>query len=801
MTINDQQYPITANLALVGEADIRDYLELLFSRVHWKPSHFICLRGIGEKHTPKEGKHQEDLWAQPALYEFPDEQLGDMAVRAAQTWGQHHVATFIVPAVLKEARGRSDAVDLFTALVVDLDSGDTNAKGAWLAQHIGPPTMVVTSGGTTDRGTPKLHVYYVLDEPSSEVGRVVELRHQLALKAGGDLQFGRGTPDNPYGRAHQPIRIAGTVHAKSGKAAACSLMWAKGPMYELDILAESLRRAPAGPWAPTITDTDTRAAGFDFGPTKNQRPDIGDSLLGEVHEGGEDKTRWSEFNRVAGFHINAARRGDLTLEAAKENTHGWMLAKMVPPWPQARFEREWHALVQIDTSKKGPMPAPASEIQHAPMLRSDDGLREWAVHRWTQTQPPTRRFLVDGLILAGKPHLLVAEGGAGKTFSMLDLGLKLATFEDGEDMKWWGQPVRETGTVVMITTEDDADELHIRIAEFDKDGARFRAGERWIVAPLTNMGGAFTLGERDRHTGNVAPSSRWLQMMDALRDIKDKHGLAMVVIDTLNTTLHGEENSATVVNEYVKLIQPICGELGAALVVTHHIRKQDSQTPIITIDDMISSVRGSSALPAAFRAVLGIWHCHDYSKRMKAMGMEPRSKQLWRMGVLKANNPEMVEGVRFLLRQDTGILEDITDQAKEAANEAKAELHAWTALAVKLAAEAGCPYTAGGKNDSGGLYLRRAELPEIISRHGWKGIDAIRQDVLASGEIVACSSKGSRARNLLDVPDGPFASSTSGEQIQAGAMRAVEWDKYEWRSDIGVVVLKDAPKIQFGNTT
>ena len=789
-------YPIVEHAKLVDEESIRDYLDILYGSVRWKASHFVCVRGIGEKHTPQEGKHQEDLWAQPGLYEFPDEQLGDMVVRACRTWSQYHVASFIVPAVLKEARGRSEAVELFTSVVIDLDSGDTNAKAAWLEQNVGTPTMVVTSGGTTEAGTPKLHVYYVLEDATEDVRGVVEARHALAMKAGGDLQFGRGTPDNPYGRAHQPIRIPGSVHAKSGRATACQLVWARGPRYDFDILAESIRRAQPGPWAPSAPGPGV-TSGFDFGPTKNNRPDIGDSLLNEVREGGEDKTRWSEFNRVAGFHIAAARRGDMTLEQAKSDTMGWMLAKMVPPWPEARFEREWHALLQRDVGKKGPVPVQAVEPAQ-PMLKTDEGLREWAVHRWTQSQPGERRFLVEGLILAGKPHLLVAEGGAGKTFSMLDLGLKVATHEDGSDTRWWGQKVLESGTVVMLTTEDDADELHIRIAEFDKGGARFRAGDRWIVAPLMNMGGAFTLGERDRHTGNMVPSPRWLQMMDALRDIKARHGLSMVVIDTLNTTLHGEENSATVVNEYVKLIQPVCGELGAALVVTHHIKKQDSQNPIITVDDMAGAVRGSSALPAAFRAVLGVWHAHDFAKRMKAMDLEPQPKQLWRMGVLKANNPQMVKGVRFLLRQETGLLEDVTERSAAASSSARAELQAWLVTAIRLAAEAGCPYTSGGKNDSSGLYLRRAELPAVVANLGWKAIDAMRQELMASGELVACAAKGSRSRNILDVPEGHFAGSQRGEQVAAGAMRAVEWEKYEWREDLGAVALKGGPKMQVG---
>lgn len=799
-------YPVTSSLALVDEESIRDYLDILFSSVHWRAPHFVCIRGIGEKGTPQEGKHQEDLWAQPGLFEFPDEQLGDMALRAARAWAQHHVASFIVPAVLKEARGRSEAVELFTAVVVDLDSGDTSAKGAWLQQHVGTPTMVVASGGTTDAGTPKLHVYYVFEDPTTAVGTIVELRHQLALKAGGDLQFGRGTPDNPYGRAHQPIRIPGTVHAKGGRAATCQLVWGKGPRHELDILAESIRRMPAGPWTPAATDGDARTSGFDFGPTKNQRPDIADSLLGEVHEGGEDKTRWSEFNRVAGFHIAAARRGDMTLDQAKADTMGWMLAKMVPPWPEARFEREWHALLQRDVGKKGPVPTQAVEAAR-PMIRTDDGLREWAMHRWTQSKAPPREFLVDGLVLAGKPHLLVAEGGAGKTFSMLDLALMVASGEDGEDLKWLGQPVRGRGTVVMVTTEDDADELHRRIESLDPDGRRFRAGDRLIVMPTLNAGGGFTLAEKDK-AGRAVPSARWLEFMDHLRALD---GLKLVVVDTLNSTLHGEENSATVINEYVRMIHPICGELGAALVLTHHIRKQNNQAggvlrPISTIDDMFNAIRGSSALPAAFRAVLGIWHSHDYGKRMQAMGLQPKPKALWRFGVLKSNNPEMVEGMRFLMRSESGRLEDVTTRAVDAVAGQEAERAAWLTLAIKLAGEAGAPYLHGGKDAPNALYQRRGELHDCLRGDGFgrTKLLGLVDRLIGSGDLVvrqvAWTDPKGRRKDMptLDVADGPFAKGERGV-VDPGAVFMVPpgmWERlYEFDPIEGSIGLKGRPKM------
>ena len=152
-------YPIPANALLLDESGIEDFMQTLFSRVLWKPNHFVNLRGIGEKGTPREGKFHADEWIQPGLEEFPDDHMTELTIHHAKRWAQHHIATFVVPAVMKAARGTSENVGLMVAVVLDLDSGDTNAKAAWIDQHIGTPTMVVASGGTTDAGTPKLHLY------------------------------------------------------------------------------------------------------------------------------------------------------------------------------------------------------------------------------------------------------------------------------------------------------------------------------------------------------------------------------------------------------------------------------------------------------------------------------------------------------------------------------------------------------------------------------------------------------------------------------------------------------------------
>ena len=787
------QYPIEARAAMVDEDMVRAYLARLFGSTFWKPHSFINARGVGEKGTPKEGVFQEDCWAQPGVAPKGfdgDELMVEDFTRWCRVWAKHDVAAYIVPAVLKEARGAADAVESFPALVVDLDGGDTLAKSAFLKEHLGPPTMAVASGGTTAEGKPKLHLYWVLEEPCAEVGRVVDLRHEIAVKAGGDLALGRGVDANPYGRAHQPIRVPGSVHCKNGVATPVRLLADREDCtYDIDVLAESIRRMPRSPWAlPEGAGGSSSGVGVALGfgafsPDASWNTSgVGDALTQEVHEGGEDRTRWSEFSRVAGFYLAEVRRGNVTLPEALGHVKGWTLAKMVPPWPEARVEREWRALLAKDEGEKGAMPAAAVASAGKVVENTGRGLREWTARDRMKGETPRRKFLVDGLVLAGKPHLLVAEGGAGKTFAMLDLCTKIAAREDGEAMTWMGREVLcETGTVVMFTTEDDLDELHIRMDTAVDPGGKLRdkAGEQLIIVPAVNTPrGPFAFVERDRMTGAAVPSPAFRELVGWLGELPN---LRLVVVDTLNTTMHGEENSATVVNEYARTLAPICGELGAALMVTHHIRKQDSKFPIVDADDMFNAVRGSSALPAAFRAVLGLWHSVQWGKVLPAMGMEPRPKRLWNLAVLKANNPEMVEGTRVLLRGEDGLMVDVTDQAQGALGGEDAELKAWVVRAVQTAADAGDPYLDAQKSAQGGLYGRRSELHPKVRQVGRTKLLALVDGLVAEGVLVGIevdrrNERGQYRRvTVLDVEGGRYDVDDPERVDPPSRWRAPDW--------------------------
>jgi hypothetical protein len=766
----------------VSRDDIVSYLDMLFGYADFGGDHKGCivLRGVGEKGSQQEGVFRENEGVRGDLgREFIIEKV----VGAATRWANHRNASFIIPAVMdlrcldKGVKAGDEAVRWFTTVVVDIDKGNTDEKLAHAVRHLGPPSMVVRSGGTTDSGHPKRHLYWRLQEPTDKIETVAASRKTLALKLGGDTSFGR---------MPQVIRIPGSVYGKGGVAKLCTIENHNAAEYDCEDLLLAIEDMSFAPGVEEqvaavikdIVNYRIETGGLNFsgyhaaGGDGASKSDVGRALTTIVHEGGDvDRNRWSTFNEVAGHHIHCARRGEEDLQTARHLTHGWMLSNMSPPWPEVRFESEWKALLNLDIRHHGAMPLP---LAPAPLVSSPDiidmvpgslgshgllRLSDWSVDTWTDGARPERKFLVKGMILAGKPHLLAAEGGAGKTFLLLDLGLKIATHEPGKASLWCGAQLADDagGTIVMFTTEDDREELHIRISDIDRARDRFKTNGKLIIIPTINVGGAFPLVERTPGTGTSVRSKAWNAHLSQLEQIKD---LRLVVIDTLNTTLHGEENNATVINEYIQAAAaPICGKFGAALVVTHHTRKPGANTKIYSAEDMKSSIRGSTALIGAFRAVLGVWHAPDFKDRMEKLGREPEAGSLYNFAVVKANNPQMDFETKALLRDRSGLLIDVTDQERRAHADEAAHQEAWLIKAVEVAALAGHPFTVSG---NAGLISkppngRKHQLPRALQSMSEDKLKALCGRLVSpdgGNALVKVNPKGKSTYQYLDVPNG-----------------------------------------------
>lgn len=797
-------YPIKSNLDFVDEAAITQHLELVFSGVQWAEGKYVCLRGVGERDTPKEGQFRDDIFIQPHV-----ENLASRAIEICRRWAQYHVAAFVVPCVLREPRGKSENVSFFSNILCDLDSGDTTKKLSWLYEAVGEPTMVVASGGTTDAGTPKRHVYYCLEDPTDQIAAIVKLRDMIARKVGADPTMGLGVDSNPFGRSHQPVRIAGTCHAKGGIAKPCYFEH-RGPRIALARVIEGVERMTFAPWVDAEMASRSAAKikqvaqGGVFSPQSGQLG--GSELLNkDVYEGSEDpdRNRWTSFNRAAGYHIRRARQEECSLAEAESAVFDWVTARMFPAWPDHRVHSEFHALLARDSAVNGPMPSERPNIplkgpeplavvlgvpewQKPPPIPEPKSLMEcWAAHRWAVEPRPSHQFLVDKLIIKGEPHLFVAEGGSGKTFQVIDLAMKVAAWVPGDDYAWCGQKIRQGGTVVLILCEESKTETHIRLLDIEGGkGMIHAAGDKLVVLPMTSLGGAFPLVARESKSGVTTSSPKWNQLIGELAKIPD---LAMVAIDTFNSVAHGDENSANIIAEMMREAHRVCGELGASLIFNHHIRKGEA---IKSLKELADSVRGSTAITSYFRVVMGMFHAEDYRRRMQAMNLRAEKLALWRFGIAKCNINGLMRGERTLLRNHAGLLGDVT--AKDKFNMANmAEREAWLIFAIKRAAEAGHPYGTGGKNAKSGLFMRRSELPPILRKMGEYEFRLLTEDALQGEKITQCAIKGSKMKAYFDVTEGPLATDSFGGEVNAGAYApGIEWDEWGYSTIEEAILMK-----------
>ena len=734
------------------KAEIDSYLSVVFGGC--PDQGWVNIRGLGEKGTPQEGKFREDIFIDLATLGGQPEALVDEVARHVERWNQHGIGAFIVPAILSAPKGEAKNVHAFGSIVVDIDSGDIPAKLQLLESTMGQPTAVVFSGGTTEDGHQKRHAYWTLDNLCQDITGLIKLRHRVALGAGGDMMFGLGVASNPFGRAHQPVRIAGSTHNKNGKKTKVKVQPMSMATYQVVDLIVAAEHLPLPAEMSTL--------GEEPGEPAPRIPLVVDD---KVHQGGEGpSTRWATFSRVAGYYISLVRKGEYTMDQAKELARTWMELNMVPPWPPAQFQAEFAGLVNKDTAEKG---------QIVPVVQ-DKGLviKDWVVRKWDKGPLEPRRFLVSDLIMDGKHQLLVAEGGAGKTFLMLDLALKVATWKPGCNNTWLGHKVNSGGSVVYITTEDDQEELRRRLNDIDPEGTRKSDQDKLHIIPLIEAGGSFPLVEKDPRTGSSCSSERW---KDALKQMAAIPDLKLFMLDTLNSTLHGEENAAIIINEFVRELTKVRGATGEmpTILVSHHVRKQGDE-PIRNGEDMLASIRGSSALPAAFRAVIGMWHCSDYNRRLAAMDLPVERGMLYKLAIVKKNNPEMLKGELTLHRQPCGLLADVTDQDRYS-DINFSEHHAWLLAALREAARNGHPYSREGKNSKSGLYLRRTELPPIFSHTGPAEFTRLVDHLMMDGEIVATAAKGGRDKKWLDIPDGPIAGDNTGAEINSGAYTPPIW--------------------------
>ena len=256
------------------------------------------------------------------------------------TWAAREgTAVYVIPGTVAEhGEARAEHVRQMQAVVVDLDTGDVAAKLTHLEQHLGPPTLLVESGGRTAEGQAKLHVWWRLSEPADgeDLEQLCALRGVIADKVGGDTHFRS---------AHQPIRVPGTIYRKHGTQRVVAIR-RHAPGHEVD-LASFAEAVAAMPTLPGLPAPASHPAG--------ERPGLDAILTTPVHEGGEDAwTRFQGASAAIGHYVRLVHDGRITGDEGWEAICQYNAAMLRPAWPIDRLKVEADRIWRLHEQRNGP---------------------------------------------------------------------------------------------------------------------------------------------------------------------------------------------------------------------------------------------------------------------------------------------------------------------------------------------------------------------------------------------------------------------------------------------------------------
>jgi len=393
-------------------------------------------------------------------------------------------------------------------------------------------------------------------------------------------------------------------------------------------------------------------------------------------------------------------------------------------------------------------------------------LESWGVENFTGKPDPVE-WVVENIMPRGKAATFAAQGDTGKGFMTLDLGLKIASGGGGVDLNknagWFGNRVAAKGKVVIVSAEDDLDELRRRIHNLDPTGQKLMAAKgNLFILPMPDACGP-------RHlvvgaNGEFKPSPWFDELKDQLMAMDD---LALINFDPLASFVGVDIDADNQAGQYVMgLLAHLAKQCNAAVMVAHHMRKGtgDTESPEAARRD----IRGASSLVDGVRTAICLWQVGEAKSRTicKILGEDFKRGKVCQGAVVKANGPADREVKTFVRNNDTGLLECRSLELTES-KPADSDLRTLLESDIKTAAVNGQPFCYTVSAQAGVFTRRSSDLSEPLRDLSRTRFAAMIEDLVKDKRVVLCTHGKAQTR-WLDSPDGPLARDDGSYTFESG---------------------------------
>ena len=372
---------------------------------------------------------------------------------------------------------------------------------------------------------------------------------------------------------------------------------------------------------------------------------------------------------------------------------------------------------------------------------------------------PEQKFLIGDTIPLGVPVVFAAAGDSGKGMMTLDLAMKVSSGASME--RAFGGLIAEHGDAIIITAEDDKDEMHRRISRLDPMRYRETYDHKLRVLPLPNLGGVFPIMQKLDNT--YLMGEEFSRIYDQMLEMEN---LKLIVIDPLASFVHADVNADPAAGAaFMGLLAQMATETGATVMVNHHMAKIKDNDPVTTPEQARNLIRGTSAIVDGVRSAFAVWSVDEGvgRQRCRDLNIEYTRNGVFDGAVVKSNGPANREIRHFIRNPNTGLLEDrsIDIQALFMSQTQRDRLAHLVDL-VRMRENAGRALTHDSKNDGVYNVVTESEPTEpciiaLKQAGGRTTVKSLVTKAMEQGMIRKYALATSGEEKWLGTMDGPLA--------------------------------------------
>ncbi len=295
----------------------------------------------------------------------------------------------------------------------------------------------------------------------------------------------------------------------------------------------------------------------------------------------------------------------------------------------------WSA--QLVTQQAAP---PSSPLQ--PLF----DIKDARVDRFMRSIAPKRQWLLRNTLPSKKVGMIVAPGGTGKSFFMIQTAVAIATKTRLADL--W--EVEDPGATLILCAEEDELDLHHRLRDVVAATVGFSPATQQLIEQRVFIKSMLTENNlmTDVTANNKVEQTDYVdRLILVAKQIPD---LRLVVIDPASRFQGGDELSARDATRFVEVLECLRSATGVTVLLVHHATKASMNAE----EANQGAARGSSALTDSVRWQMNL---NPLTKPLaKTWKIEEKDRHEYVQATITKNNGAPPQPAVLLKRGPGGVL-------------------------------------------------------------------------------------------------------------------------------------------------